>query len=104
MVLVKVSRITGITDPVTGNAGRQIEFTEYSSPPVPGDDMTRTMMYQLQSMLPVQLIKDIWTPKMVLFLKENEYLQLGMPFEVNDIYEVIFENGNISFKRATADR
>ncbi len=104
MVLVKVSRITGVTDPATGNAGRQIEFTEYSSPPVLGDDMTRAMMFQLQSILPVQLIKDMWTPKMVLFLKENEYLQLGLPFEVNDIYEVTFERGTISFKRATAER
>mgnify|MGYP001772528406 CR=1 FL=1 len=104
MVLVKVSRITGITDPATGQAGRLIEFTEYSSPPMFGDDVTRAMMFQLQSMLPVQLIRDLWSPKMVLFLKENEYMQLGLPFEVNDVYEVTFERGTISFKRATAER
>ncbi|MGC8569066.1 MAG: arcadin 1 [Nitrososphaeria archaeon] len=104
MVLVKVSRITGMTDPVTGTPGRLIEFTEYSSVSFPGDESMRAFIAQLQSIFPVQSIRDLWPPKLVLFLRENEYLQLGLQLEVNDVYEVTFERGTITFRRATAER
>ncbi len=104
MVLVKVSRITGMNDPITGTPGRLIEFTEYSTLPFPGDEMTKNFISQLQAIFPIQSVKELWTPKLVLFLKENEYLQLGLQFEVNDIYEVTFEKGSIVFKRSTAER
>ncbi len=104
MVLVKVSRITGMNDPITGTPGRLIEFTEYSTIPFPGDEITKSFLSQLQAIFPIQSVKELWTPKLVLFLKENEYLQLGIQFEVNDIYEVTFEKGSIVFKRSTAER
>lgn len=104
MVLVKVSRITGYNDPITGTPGRIIEFTEYSSIPLPGDEMMRSMFAQLQAIFPLQSLRDLMPPKIAIFLKENEYIQLGLQFEVNDVYEVTFEKGTITFKRATVER
>jgi hypothetical protein len=39
------------------------------------------------------------TPKIVLFLTEQEYDDFGITFDVNQIYEVMLENQAIRFRK-----
>lgn len=92
-----------MNDPVTGTPGRIIEMIEQRpGPPMMGDDYMKAVFAQLQSMMPFQVMMS--PPKIVLFLRENEYMQLGLQFDVNDVYEVTFEGGQIKFRRATAEQ
>jgi hypothetical protein len=39
------------------------------------------------------------TPKIILFLTEQEYDSLGISFDVNQVYEVALQNQAISFRK-----
>ncbi|MEM1985900.1 MAG: arcadin 1 [Nitrososphaeria archaeon] len=106
MVLVKVFRITSYTAPDTGEPGKQIELVEVRSQPFVshqyGDEtarMAQSILTQIQSMgLFPPIPKEINYPKVILFLTEKEFDQLGVPMNVNDTYEMIFEKEKIIFK------
>jgi len=38
-------------------------------------------------------------PKIILFLTEQEYEQLGINFDVNQLYEIELSNGSVKFKK-----
>ena len=108
MTRVRVQKIESIRDP-EGNLGKRIELIEDRvipriavRPETEEARMGQELMKSLQQQLPVLATQktQFALPKMVLFLTENEYEQLGIDFDVNQIYELELSGQSISFKRA----
>ncbi len=112
MVLVRVHRVSSIKDPETGRYGKVIELVEekrIQTQPVkisgvPQESVFIHSMIQdltsyLQS-LGFTSLGATMKPKMTLFLTEEEYEMLGVKLDVNEVYELEFRNGTITFKRA----
>lgn len=110
MVLVKVYRISSMNDPETGRPGKVIELVEvrrkegtFSS----GSEdifmvqrMMQSVFIQMQSMGLLPPFREMAFPKIILFLTEDEYEMLNLKLEVNDVYEVQFKDGKITFTPA----
>jgi len=105
MVRVKVLRIEAIQD-ADGVPGKKLDLVEErQSPPAQAlmgnsearmiADSTVQALRQLQ--IPIFQAHAQVYPKIVLFLTEDEYEQLGIHFDVNQIYEIGFKEGKISF-------
>jgi hypothetical protein len=111
MVLVKVLRVTSITDPETGLPGRQIELVEHRQRQIAprayggSGDMAfvQNIISQLQSTGLFPQVREITLPKIILYLKEDEYSMLGIDFDVNELYEITMKDGTISFKRVETE-
>ncbi len=112
MVLVKVLRISSISDPETRKLGKQIELVEArqrdSSPFVGttgtgGDEarMVRNIVGQFKTLGIFPQGRALTLPKLTLFLTESEYDLLGIRFEVNDVYDMIMKDGAFMLKKAT---
>jgi len=110
-VLVRVHRVSSIRDPDTGRYGKVIELVEerrVQSPPVritgvPQESMIfHSMMQDLANYLQSLGLSMAGSlkPKMTLFLTEEEYEMLGVKLDVNEVYELEFKNGSITFKKA----
>uniref|UniRef100_A0A7C5L8C4 Arcadin 1 domain-containing protein n=1 Tax=Caldiarchaeum subterraneum TaxID=311458 RepID=A0A7C5L8C4_CALS0 len=110
MVLVKVQRITSYTDPETMRPGKIIELVEVRrgggfQPAGFGEEslmvqrMLQTAMLQLQSMGLMPVTRENIFPKIILYITEQEYDMLNVKLEVNEVYEITFNNGSINFKR-----
>ncbi|MBX5326933.1 MAG: arcadin 1 [Candidatus Bathyarchaeia archaeon] len=103
---VRVQRIESIRDP-EGNLGKRIELVEERPTPRfairPATEegrMVQDVVQALQQQLPVMTMQgSIAFPKIVLFLTEQEYDELGITFDVNQIYEVELTNNTIKFKK-----
>lgn len=108
MVLVRVQRIESISDPA-GVLGKRIELVEERKipriaiqPATEEGRMVQSVVQALQQQLPVQAIqKGIRFPKIILFLTEQEYDELGITFDVNQVYEVKLSNQGIKFLVST---
>jgi hypothetical protein len=107
MVRVRVQRIESIRDP-EGNLGKRIELLEDRVVPRmvirPQTDearMAQDIMQALQQQMPMFPQQTQFTfPKLVLFLTEQEYEDLGVDFDVNQVYDLELSNKSISFKKA----
>ena len=103
---VKVSKIEGVEHPVLG-IGKQIYFTQKIGTiknPIRGQTeearLVSDIMVQVQQVMP-QMLPMMSQPqalKIMLFLTEDEYEDLGVNFEVNQEYEVSLSNGKLEFK------
>ena len=106
MTKVKVLRITGINDPVTGQPGKQIELVELKQRPGQmssnGEEsqLIKGIVTQFQSLGIFPQIKEFNLPKVTLFLTEKEYDDLGVRFEVNDAYDLLIKDGYIGLKKS----
>lgn len=111
MVLVKVLRISSISDPDTGRPGKQIELVEarqrgttpFGGVSGVGEDeskLIRNIMSQFKSIGILPQIREITLPKLTLFLTEEEYDLLGVRFEVNDVYDLIMKDGAFMLKKS----
>jgi len=106
---VKVSRISGVTDPLTGLPAKQIELVEIRDsrrgPDMfPANDEARVvqgMVSQLQSMGLMPQIRDLGYSKVIMTLTESEYDMLGIRLDVNEIYELDIRNGSLTLKKVT---
>jgi Arcadin 1 len=105
---VKVSRISGVTDPLTGLPAKQIELVEVRDarrPDLfPSSDEGRVvqgMVSQLQSMGLMPQIRELGYSKIIMTLTESEYDMLGIRLDVNEIYELEIRNGSIALKKVT---
>jgi len=105
---VKVNRISGVTDPLTGMPAKQIELVEIrdSRRPdmFPSSDEARVvqgMVSQLQSMGLMPQIRDLGYSKVIMTLTESEYDMLGIRLDVNEIYELEIRNGSLTLKKVT---
>jgi len=103
---VKVSRISGVTDPLTGLPAKQIELVEVRDARRPemfptSDEgrMVQGMVSQLQSMGLMPQIRELGSSKVVMTLTESEYDMLGIRLDVNEIYELDIRNGSLTLKK-----
>jgi hypothetical protein len=112
MVLVKVLKISSISDPESGKLGKQIELVEARQrDPTPfvgmtgvgGDEakLVRNIVGQFKTLGVFPQARELTLPKLTLFLTETEYDLLGIRFEVNDIYDLLMKDGAFMLKKAT---
>jgi hypothetical protein len=106
MFRVRVNKIESTRD-LDGNLGKRIELLEEQevNPYVlrPQSDeakMAQDIMQALQQQMPFLPQKtQLATPKIILFLTEQENDHLGIAFDVNQVYEVVLENQGIHFRK-----
>ena len=106
MIRVRVQRIESIRDP-DGNLGKRIELIEERviprfavKPPTEEARMVQDVVQALQQqlrMLPIQTQFSV--PKVILFLTEEEYEELGIAFDVNQVYDVELRDQSLRFKK-----
>jgi Arcadin 1 len=108
MAKVKVSRISGVTDPLTGLPAKQIELVEVRDArrpdSFPSSDEARVvqgMVSQLQTMGLMPQIRELGYSKVIMTLSESEYDMLGMRLDVNEVYELEIRNGSLTLKKVT---
>ncbi len=105
---VKVNRISGVTDPMTGLPAKQIELVEVRDARRPemfpsSDEgrMVQGMVSQLQSMGLMPQIRELGFSKVVMTLTESEYDMLGIRLDVNEVYDLDIRNGSLTLKKVT---
>ena len=105
---VKVNRISGVTDPLTGLPAKQIELVEVRDtrgpemfPSSVEGRMVQGMVSQLQSMGLMPQIREMGFSKIVMTLTESEYDMLGIRLDVNEIYDLDIRNGSLTLKKVT---
>ena len=106
MFRVRVNKIESTRD-LDGNLGKRIELVEERaiSPFVvrPQSDevkMAQDVLQALQQQMPfLQQRTQLSIPKLLLFLTDQEYDNLGIDFDVNQVFEVVLENQSIKFKK-----
>jgi hypothetical protein len=107
MVRVRVQRIESIRDP-EGNLGKRIELLEdrviprfaikpQSEEARMAQDVLQALQQQMPMFVPQQQMA---LPKLIMFLTEEEYEQLGISFDVNQVYELELSGQAIRFKKA----
>jgi len=107
MIRVRVQKMESIRDP-DGNLGKRIELIQDRVIPrfavKPSTEEARVVQDVVQALrqqLPTFGVQTQFTlPKIILFLTEQEYEELGIKFDVNQVYELDLSNQTISFKRA----
>jgi hypothetical protein len=63
--------------------------------------MVQGVVQALQQQLPIQSMRTgMSVPKIILFLTEEEYDQLEIKFDVNQVYEVELSNHTLKFSKA----
>ena len=103
---VRVQRIESFKD-VEGNLGKRIELVQEDVAPRfairPASEearMVQDMIRVLQQQIPLLNVQSrITMPKMILFLTEREYEELGVDFDVNQIYDIELSNQTIKFRK-----
>jgi hypothetical protein len=103
---VRVNKIESTKD-LDGNLGKRIELLEEREvnpyvlrPQTDEAKMAQDIMQALQQQMPfLPQRTQMSTPKIILFLTEQEYDSLGITFDVNQIYEVMLENQSIRFRK-----
>ena len=106
MFRVRVNKIESTRD-VDGNLGKRIELLEEREisnyvlrPQTDEAKMAQDIMQVFQQQMPfLPQRQQVSTPKIILFLTEQEYDSLGIIFDVNQTYEVVLENQAIRFKK-----
>jgi hypothetical protein len=103
---VRVNKIESTRD-LDGNLGKRIELLEEREvnpyivrPQSDEAKMAQDIMQALQTQMPfLPQRTQMATPKIILFLTEQEYDSFGVTFDVNQVYEVILENQAIRFRK-----
>ncbi len=106
MFRVRVNKIESNRD-VDGNLGKRIELLEEREvnpyivrPQSDEAKMAQDIMQALQTQMPfLPQRTQMTTPKIILFLTEQENDNLGITFDVNQVYEVALENQAIRFRK-----
>jgi hypothetical protein len=107
MIRVRVQRIESIRDP-DGNLGKRIELIEDRRVPrfaiQPSTEearMVQGVVQALQQQLPIIPKRaEFSLPKIILFLTEQEYEELAIDFDVNQIYELELSDQTVKFRKA----
>ena len=103
---VRVNKIESTRD-LDGNLGKRIELLEEREvnpyivrPQSDEAKMAQDIMQALQTQMPfLPQRTQMATPKIILFLTEQEYDNFGVTFDVNQVYEVTLENQAIRFRK-----
>lgn len=104
---VKVQKIESFRD-LEGNVGKRIELVQEDMTPRfairPESEEARIvqdMVRTLQQQIPLFNIQSqVVMPKIILFLTEREYEELGVDFDVNQIYDVELSSHSMKFRKA----
>jgi hypothetical protein len=107
MIRVRVQRIESIRDP-DGNLGKRIELVEERriprfaiEPPTEEARMVQGVVQAMQQQLSMFPKKaEFSLPKIILFLTEQEYEELGIDFDVNQSYELSLSGHAVKFRKA----
>ncbi|MEM1581652.1 MAG: arcadin 1 [Candidatus Bathyarchaeia archaeon] len=107
MMRVRVQRIESVRD-LEGNLGKRIELVQEETTPRfairPASEearMVQDMIRVLQQQIPLFGIQSQFSmPKIILFLTEREYEELGVDFDVNQVYDVELSGQTIKFRKA----
>jgi len=107
MIRVRVQKIESIRDP-EGKLGKRIELIEDRviprfavRPPTEEARVVQDVVQALRQQLPAFAVQTKFAvPKLILFLTEQEYEELGIKFDVNQVFELELSNKAISFKKA----
>ncbi|MEM2915041.1 MAG: arcadin 1 [Candidatus Bathyarchaeia archaeon] len=105
---VKVQRIESIKDP-EGNLGKRIELIEESvvprfaiRPPTDEARVIQEVLRTVQQQMPMLGIQPQFNvPKIILFLTERECEELGVDFNVNQVYDVDLSKQTIKFEKVS---
>jgi hypothetical protein len=105
---VIVQRIESIKDPA-GNLGKRVELVEEElmpsyaiRPPTEEARIAQDIFKAFQQQMPMFGVKPQFSsPKIILFLTEQEYEALGVSFDVNQVYDVELADGSIRFRKVT---
>jgi len=106
---VRVQKIESTKDH-EGNLGKRIELIEDRviprfavRPATEEARMVQEVMKSLQQQLPMiaKQTNQFAVPKMILFLTETEYEQLGIQFDVNQLYELEMFGQTMHFKKVS---
>lgn len=103
---VKVQKIESFRD-LEGNIGKRIELVQEDVTPRfairPESEEARIMqdmVRTLQQQIPLFSIQSqIVMPKIILFLTEREYEDLGVDFDVNQVYDVELSGHSMKFRK-----
>ncbi|MBS7654693.1 MAG: arcadin 1 [Candidatus Bathyarchaeia archaeon] len=103
---VKVQKIESFRD-LEGNIGKRIELVQEDMTPRfairPESEEARIvqdMVRTLQQQIPLFSIQSqVVMPKIILFLTEREYEDLGVDFDVNQVYDVELSGHSMKFKK-----
>ena len=105
---VKVQRIESTKDSA-GRLGKRIELVEENvvppfaiRPPTEEARVVQDVVRSLQQQLPMLGVRTQFSsPKVILFLTEQEYEELGIRFDVNQIYEVELHKQYMGFRKVS---
>jgi len=108
MFRVRVNKIESTRD-LDGNLGKRIELVEERDvspfvlrPQSEEAKMAQDVLQALQQQMPfLQPRTQLTIPKILLFLTEQEYDNLGIEFDVNQVYEVVLENQSVKFRKVS---
>ncbi len=108
MFRVRVNKIESTRD-LDGNLGKRIELVEEREispyivrPQTDEAKMAQDILQAMQQQMPfLPQRTQLTTPKILLFLTEQEYDSLGIDFDVNQVFEVTLENQSIKFKKVS---
>lgn len=103
---VKVQKIESFRD-LEGNIGKRIELVQEDVTPRfairPESEEARIvqdMVRTLQQQIPLFSIQSqVVMPKIILFLTEREYEDLGVDFDVNQVYDVELSGYSMKFRK-----
>jgi len=106
MFRVRVNKIESTRD-LDGTLGKRIELIEERGklpfvvrPQSDEAKMAQDVLQALQQQVPfLQQRTQLTIPKLLLFLTEQEYDNLSIDFDVNQVFEVTLENQGIKFKK-----
>lgn len=107
MFRVRVHKIESIRD-LDGNLGKRVELIEERQiprfvvrPQTEEAKVVQDVLQAVQQQLPMFPARtEFAVPKIILFLTEQEYEQLGIDFDVNQVYEITLESQAVRFKKA----
>ena len=106
MIRVRVQRIESLRDP-EGNLGKRIELVEEHRIPrftiEPSTEEARMAQGVVQALQQLPMFPkraQFSLPKIILFLTEQEYEELGIDFDVNQIYELELSGQTVKFRKA----
>jgi hypothetical protein len=106
MFRVRVNKIESIQDP-DGNLGKRIELLEDRNiprfamrPQSEEGQVVQDVLQALQQQMPMFAPRaQLAIPKIILFLTEQEYENLGIEFDVNQVYDITLEHQAIRFMK-----
>jgi hypothetical protein len=108
MFRVRVNKIESTRD-LDGNLGKRIELVEEREispfvvrPQSEEGKMAQDILQAMQQQMPfLPQRTQFASPKIFLFLTEQEYDDLGIEFDVNQVYEVALENQCVKFRKVS---